>query len=200
MREPGRMDIELTDGVITVRTPVEADAAPLAAAVQQSMRELAPFMPWAISSYGVTESLKWIRHEIAPDEVGFVIIEPGGEIVGSCGLNGFSELNRFANLGYWVRSDMTGRGHAARATRLLADHALRTLGLARIEILMSVENHASRRVAERVGARFEGRLRSRLLLHGRHHDADLFSLIATDNDHQVGHDDQHDGLHDGRHD
>lgn len=182
MREPEGMNIELTDGVITLRTPVEADAAPLAAAVQQSIRELAPFMPWATPSYGVTESLKWIRHEIAPDEIGFVIIEPGDELVGSCGLNGFSELNRFANLGYWVRSDMAGRGHATRATRLLAEYALRTLGLARIEILMSVENHASRRVAERVGARFEGQLRSRLLLNGRHHDADLFSLTATDND------------------
>ncbi len=192
MREPDGMDIELTDGVITLRTPVEADAAPLAAAVQQSIRELAPFMPWATPGYGVTESLKWIRHEIAPDEVGFVIIEPGDELVGSCGLNGFNELNRFANLGYWVRSDMTGRGHATRATRLLAEYALRTLGLARVEILMSVENRASRRVAERVGARFEGQLRSRLLLRGRHHDADLFSLIATDNDHQGRHDSDRD--------
>ncbi len=175
------MNIELTDRVIRLRTPVEADAAPLAEAVQRSLGELAPFMPWATPSYGAVESLKWIRHEIAPDEIGFVIIEPGGEIVGSCGLNGFSEQNQLANLGYWVRTDMTGRGYAARATRLVAEHGFRTLGLARIEILMSVENHASRRVAERVGARYEGQLRSRLLLNGRHHDADLFSLIAGDN-------------------
>jgi RimJ/RimL family protein N-acetyltransferase len=61
---------------------------------------------------------------------------------------------------------------------VLAGYGLGTLGLQRLEIVMSVENHASRRVAERVGADHEGILRCRLLLHGRSHDAHSFSLTA----------------------
>ena len=46
--------------------------------------------------------------------------------------------------------------------------------------MMAVENEASRRVAERAGATFEGTLRHRILLHGVYHDAHLYSLIRTE--------------------
>jgi RimJ/RimL family protein N-acetyltransferase len=49
--------------------------------------------------------------------------------------------------------------------------------LNRIEILVAVDNLASQRVAAKVGAVREGILRNRLLLHGKIHDAVMFSLI-----------------------
>ena len=175
--------MQLTDGVIVLRPPEEDDLTALADAIRSSQAELAPFMPWAAGEYDERDTLAWIRSEHGEDERSFVIVErSGGRIIGACGLNQFSELNRYANLGYWVRTSATGNGYATRATRLLARHAFETYGLARVEILMSVENEASRRVAERVGARHEGVLRNRLLLHSRHHDAHVFSLIPGDLD------------------
>jgi RimJ/RimL family protein N-acetyltransferase len=174
--------MRLTDGVITLRAPVEDDLAALADAIRSSQQELAPFMPWAAGVYDEADTLRWIRGDNGTDERSFVIVDPSGAIVGACGLNQFSEINKFANLGYWVRTSATGHGYATRATRLLARHALDDLGLARVEIMMSVDNDASRRVAERVGARHEGVLRSRLLLHGSSHDAHLFSLVPGDLD------------------
>jgi RimJ/RimL family protein N-acetyltransferase len=170
----------LTDGVVTLRPPVEADAAQLAAVVRASAAELARFMPWATADYGEDAALGWILGEHDPDEVRYVIIGDDGELAGGCGLNLFNTVNHSANLGYWLRSDRTGRGWATRATKLLARHGLTQLGLERIEILMAVENERSRRVAERAGAVFEGTLRSRLLLYERYHDAYLFSLIRAD--------------------
>jgi len=49
--------------------------------------------------------------------------------------------------------------------------------LHRIEIIMSVENIASQRVAEKAGAVREGILRQRLLLNGRRHDAVMFAVL-----------------------
>jgi ribosomal-protein-serine acetyltransferase len=172
--------MDLTDGAITLRVPVEAHLPEVSEAIRSSQSELAPFMPWAVGTYDPDDTREWIRRRGYPNEVGFLIIAPGGEVVGACGLNQFSELNRSANLGYWVRTSACGNGYATRATRLLARHGFDHYGLARIEINMSVENGASRRVAERVGARHEGVLRSRLLLNGRHHDAHLFSLLPGD--------------------
>jgi RimJ/RimL family protein N-acetyltransferase len=172
--------VELTDGTITLRSPIEDDLPALADAVRSSLAELSPFMPWAAGEYDERDTLAWIRGEHGQEERSFVIVDPSGVIVGSCGLNQFSEINRFANLGYWVRTSCTGKGYATRATRLLARHGLIDLELARIEITMSIENEASRRVAERAGARHEGIMRSRLLLHGRQHDAHLFSLVRAD--------------------
>ena len=170
----------LTDGVVVLRSPVDDDAAAMAGAVRASVAELKPFMPWANADYGEADALGWIRGEHDPDELRYLIIGDDGLLAGGCGLNLFNRMNRYANLGFWLRSDRTGRGWATRATKLLARHGLTDVGLERIEILMAVENERSRRVAERAGAEFEGRLRHRLLLHGRGHDAYLFSLIRSD--------------------
>jgi ribosomal-protein-serine acetyltransferase len=170
----------LTDGVITLRSPVDADAPVLCSAVLASLPELMPFMPWATAAYDEAAALSWIRGEREPDEVRYLIVGDDGEVAGGCGLNLFDQPNRHANLGYWLRTDCTGRGWATRATVLLAQHGLTRLGLERVEILMVVENEASRRVAERAGATFEGTLRHRFLLHGTYRDAHLYSLIRSD--------------------
>ena len=170
----------LTDGVITLRPPVEADAPALVAAVRASLAELQPFMPWATADYDAAGVLGWIRGESDADDFRYLIVGDDGMLAGGSGLRLLSEVNRSANLGYWLRSDRTGRGWATRATRLLARHGLTEAGLERVEIMMSVENEPSRRVAERAGAVFEGTLRRRLLLHDRFHDAHLFSLVRSD--------------------
>ena len=170
----------MSDDTVELRPPVESDLDALDAAVDESIDELAPFMPWATPGHTRADTLAWIRNDRASDEKSFVIVDAGGTILGVCGLNHFDALNRLANLGYWLRTSRTGHGYATRAARLLVHHGQVELGLARIEILMSVENPASRRVAERLGAHHEGVLRSRLLLHGRRHDAHLFSIVPAD--------------------
>ena len=170
----------LTDGVICLRSPVDADAVALNAAVRASLPELTPFMPWATAAHDVAAALSWIRGEHEPNEVRYLIVGEDGEVAGGCGLNRFDQPNSRANLGYWLRTDRTGRGWATRAAVLLARDGLTRLGLERVEILMAVENEASRRVAERAGATFEGTLRHRILLHGVYHDAHLYSLIRTE--------------------
>jgi RimJ/RimL family protein N-acetyltransferase len=172
--------VNLTDGVITLRPPTAADAPTLVAAVGSSLAQLRPFMPWATEGYDEAAALGWIRGEHDPDERRYLILGDDGRLAGGCGLNLLNAVNNSANLGYWLRSDSTGRGWATRATRLLARHGLTEAGLERVEILMSVENEPSRRVAERAGAVFEGTLRHRLLLHGRYHDAHLYSIIRPD--------------------
>jgi len=134
----------------------------------------------ATAAHDVAAALSWIRGEHEPNEVRYLIVGEDGEVAGGCGLNRFDQPNSRANLGYWLRTDRTGRGWATRATVLLARYGLTRLGLERVEILMSVENKASRRVAERAGATLEGTLRHRLLLHGVYHDAHLYALIRTE--------------------
>jgi ribosomal-protein-serine acetyltransferase len=167
----------LTDGWIALRPPERRDASAIAEAVRASLTELEPWMPWASFAYDEAAALEWIAQ---PGEHPFLIDDGTGRVIGSCGLHGVDALNLRANLGYWVRTDCTGRGVATAATRLLVVHGIGTLRLQRLEIVMSVHNDASRRVAERAGAIHEGVLRRRLLLHGIAHDAHSYSIVAGD--------------------
>lgn len=105
----------------------------------------------------------------------FAITERG-ELIGSIGLR----VNQFAtgHIGYWCAKEARGRGLTTRALRLVSGFGLEELGLGRLELITDPDNHASQRVAEKVGFRREAVLRSHLLHpDGRRRDSVMFSLL-----------------------
>ena len=77
-----------------------------------------------------------------------------------------------------MRAENRGRGITTRAVRLVCRFALDELGLERLELTTDAENYASQRVAEKVGFRREGVLRSHLLHpEGYRRDSVLLSLL-----------------------
>ena len=170
--------MKLTDGVITMRTPTLDDAEAMAAAVQASSDHLHDFMVWATPDYDVDMAREWISGATDANAHPFLILDPAGDVVGSAGLNRVDRVNDRCDIGYWLRPEATGNGYATRASNLLLDYAIGEVGLHRVEIYMAVENEASRRVAERTAAEYEGVLRGRLKYNGRYHDAHMFALVA----------------------
>ena len=78
-----------------------------------------------------------------------------GDLVGSVSVRGLGEAAVSGEVGYWVTAPARGRGIAARAVDVVCDWAFRLprrRPLERLELLHSVGNHASCRVAEK--ARF----------------------------------------------
>jgi RimJ/RimL family protein N-acetyltransferase len=59
----------------------------------------------------------------------------------------------------------------------LIQWAFNNTALVRLEVVVSTENAASLRVAEKSGALSEGVLKKRLLLHGMWHDAVMLSFV-----------------------
>jgi RimJ/RimL family protein N-acetyltransferase len=150
-------------------------------AARASVKEVYPFLPWCHPGYRKSESLQWLNFAEQQWQsgaaFGFSIFDKSTDkLLGGCGLNILDE-HPVANLGYWIRSDAMGKGFATEATVGLADFAFRHLEMLRLEIIMSVQNPASQKVAINSGAKFEGTLRNRLVLHGQCHDAYLYSLI-----------------------
>jgi len=152
-------------------------------AVMESRAELAPWMPWCHAEYARQDSAAWVAGR--PDawkrdeEWSFLVVSSEDRLLGSCGIHRLDLRNGVGELGYWVRTSATRRGIATEATRQLCQWAFGEAGLARIEIVASMENVPSQRVAEKAGAVREGVLHGRLLLHGRRHDCVLFSIVKN---------------------
>lgn len=140
-------------------------------------------MSWCRPDLTIQEGRRWVEAQVTAFEARkafeFVILAPDGRFVGGCGLNQIDEENHRANLGYWVRSSATGRGVATMAVRQLVQWAFTNTTLVRLEVVVSTENAASLRVAEKGGAVREGVLKKRLLLHGIWHDAVMLSFVRT---------------------
>ncbi len=175
--------IRLTDGVVELRSPRRGDADELLAAIHESLPELLPWMAWARPDYSVTDAQEWVRRAARAfadgHEFQFVTRRVAdGELLGTVGLNGIDRLNRWGNLGYWLRTASVGHGLATRSAGLVAAFGFGELGLGRVEILAAVGNHRSQGVAERLGALREGVLRRRLRVGDEVQDAVVFSLVS----------------------
>lgn len=158
---------ELGDEVLLLRPPVPEDAPLHSAAARESWPEVGRWLSWVHEGYRDEESADWIGSVIeararGDDYEWFIFLRDTGRFLGGVSLRPLEHASRTANCGYWLRSTEAGKGYMTRAVRFVLAYGFERLGLERIEIVMQAENVASKRVAEKVGARFEGVLRNRI--------------------------------------
>lgn len=124
-------------------------------AVKRSYPELRQWMPWASQPptfESVRDFLERAGAETGADvEMGFGLFEANGELVGGFGLHGRRGPG-ILEIGYWVRSDRTGRGYATAAARALTGAALDCFPeVDRVEIRCDPANLASATIPPKLG-------------------------------------------------
>ena len=161
------------------------DVSQLYEAARESTSQVYPWLEWCHPNYSMEDASDWVTKCKELWDTGeaypFAIVDVNSDLLmGGVGLNRIDRVYKHANLGYWVRTSCTTRGAATEATQLIAKFGFEELGLIRIDIVASIKNIASQRVAEKVGAQKEGILRKFLILHGEVHDAVGYSLVLED--------------------
>jgi ribosomal-protein-serine acetyltransferase len=125
-------------------------------AIEESFPELQLWMPWA-QTMPMAEDLRRtlaqgeddFRNDLAWDYTLFE--ERTGDLVGGAALHR-TEDPSCLEIGYWVRTNRTGRGYATTAAGALAEAAFRYLSDAsRVIIRMDVGNLASASVPPKLG-------------------------------------------------
>jgi ribosomal-protein-serine acetyltransferase len=103
-----------------------------------------------------------------------------GHLIGAIDLHDVDWRNGCARIGYWLTRDQTGQGIMSRAVHLMVEYAFDALDLHRLEIHVATENHASRRIPERLGFTLEGVLREVQRMRGTYLDHALYAIIRPD--------------------
>ncbi len=88
--------------------------------------------------------------------------------------------NRSALIGYWIDQKFAGRSIVPTALAMAVDHSFREVGLHRLEAGIQPENHASRRVMEKLGFHEEGLRRGLVHVNGAWRDHLCYALTAED--------------------
>ena len=169
--------MELRDGDLVLRPFTEADVPAIVAACNDP--EISRWIPVIPRPYTEADGLAFVRGEIDPRPEHSFAIAVAGTLVGSIGMT--TNASRTVHIGYWCARESRGRGLTTRALRTLCRWAFDELGLGRLELITDPDNTASQRVAEKVGFRREGVLRSHLLHpDGRRRDSVMFSLLPAE--------------------
>ena len=87
---------------------------------------------------------------------------------------------RSAQVGYWIDEAYAGQGIIPTALAMAMDHCFFVVGLHRVEATIRPENHASRRVVEKLGFREEGLRRRSLHIDGAWRDHLCYAMTTED--------------------
>ena len=172
----------LVDAEIALVLAEERHAAAMTELIQRNQGRLARWEPWAEKPATVDSTRAYIRGALEDflrgSQVSTIIALEGGQrFIGRCGLR----INPHANsgdVGYWIDAEYEGRGITRRATQALVSSAFRELGLGRVDLRTSVQNHRSRALAERLGFAFEGVHARGLRFANRIDDLALYTITA----------------------
>ncbi len=100
------------------------------------------------------------------------------EPAGTISLSAYQSLFGLAEIGYWLRSDLAGRGLMTEAARAVADFGFDEIRLHRLELRAAVDNAASIRIAEKLGFTREGLLREASWAERGYLDLYIYGLLA----------------------
>lgn len=138
-----------------------ADAPGFKRSLDASLAELRPWIPWARKE---PSELDVLEARLAGYERDFhsganalyaILDADGKEVLGGVGL--YRRVGPGAlEIGYWIRSDLAGRGLATEAAAALTQAGLELDGIERIEIRCDPENAASAAVPRKLGYRHIG--------------------------------------------
>lgn len=154
----------LDAGSITLQRWTVDRADDLDRAINESLPELMPFMPWATADHDLEATTSYLVQSqgewTSGENFNYAILTPQGDVLGACGLMSRQGPDVY-EIGYWVRSTQAGKGYASAAASRLATAGLGQPGIDRIEIHHDVDNPASGRVAAKAGFREIGTIAAR---------------------------------------
>lgn len=161
-----------------------SDTQELYALVVRNRAYLAPWMPWARDEPSLEGYLDFVRQCQAAmgrgeDFTYGVFDREEGALLGGAGLHtrcGPGGLE----IGYWLDERHAGRGLATEAAAALTRSAFDLHRMQRVELRALEENHASRRIAERLGFTYEGLLRRRVQHGERWVDLRSYTVVPED--------------------
>lgn len=176
---------ELVTKRLRLRALRRSDAMGLHEAIEETLSDLVPWLPWARPGHTRTETRRYLRaarlawsrrtaFEFALEE------QASGRVIGVTSLHRIDWARRCAGIGYWVRRSRARQGFATEAVEAVLGHAFVTLSIHRLEALVALDNAASQRVVEKLGFTREGVAREVELIEGRFLDHFQYSLLDGD--------------------
>lgn len=162
------------------------DVSSLEEGVRSSLTDLNEWLPWAHMDYTRDDAVAFVRDSIQAWREGKAFDyairsrERPDRHLGNISIWQTSRTGKIGEIGYWIRTDLVGRGYATEATAAVMRAGFENMGLHKITLRIAIGNRGSERVAEKLGFSTEGVLREELLIRGNWIDHTLYSMLESE--------------------
>lgn len=134
--------------------------------------------------YEMEEAVHWLKwQEKEAYSTAFsnfaICFKENDALIGVIGLN-FESHDQSAELGYWLGQPYWGQGLCTEAAREMIAHAFRDWDMHRVYAQCFSRNPASGRVLQKIGMKWEGRLREHVKKWDQWEDVEVFGLLRSE--------------------
>ena len=168
------------DDEIRLRQFTENDRTPMWNALDGGRDYLSKYLTWMAEYETEDDHARGFDKRLGErdllDGSGGYILEYRGELAGTVGF-GVPNRDNGAEVGYWLRQDLQGRGIVTRAVEAVISMLIIEMGLHRVVIRAATSNLPSRAIPERLGFTHEGTTREAGLVKGEYLDLELYSIL-----------------------
>jgi RimJ/RimL family protein N-acetyltransferase len=175
---------EFTTDRLLIRKPLPGDGKAVYEAIQASLNELKPWMPWAHMNQTEQDVEANIRDSFAKfitrEDLRLHLLDKvTGEFIGSSGLHRINwDIPKF-EIGYWIDTRHSGKGYITEAAEAITSFAFTELHAKRVEIRCDSTNTRSRAIPEKLGFTLEGILKNDSLTVGTKKPRDTCVFAKT---------------------
>jgi len=144
---------------------------------------LSEWLPWIYNNTKITDTKQFIKASLNKMKEGKEFVTEiwyQNKIVGIISLTKIDNLNKKAEVGYWLDYRHQGLGIMTTAVRSIVSYGFQNLNLNRIAILTSEENSKSAAIPTRLKFTEEGILRNYLYNKDKAINYKVFSVIRTE--------------------
>lgn len=158
------------------------DTAALHEAILDSRKDLQQWLPWA-NSYDRSVAQRFIRDSASAWTEGKAFdfsvraSDDPGRHLGNVSIWWTSRQNGIGEIGYWIRSDMTGQGVGTEVTARAVQIGFEEMECHKLVLRIAVGNIGSEQIAERLGFTYEGILRDEVKIGNEWIDHTAWSLL-----------------------
>lgn len=150
---------------LVIRMPKPGDGKAVHEAINASIDELKPWMPFAQKEQSEQEVEVNIRQSYLAflkreDLRLLVFLKETGQFIASSGLHRIDWAIPKFEIGYWIDSRFSGKGYMTEAVEGITNFAFQELLARRVEIRCDEKNIKSRAIPERLGYSLEGTLKN----------------------------------------
>lgn len=109
-----------------------------------------------------------------------IALKSTNEFIGMITVDTVSFTNKRFSLAYGIRKKYRGNNYAYLASVILIDFIFKNFDMHRLELAHNVDNIASQKIIEKLGARFEGVARESKLYNNVFKDRKIYSILKQE--------------------
>lgn len=158
--------VEYNNVTVSLRPLRITDAQKISQAINDSHEDLKRFMPFAHIPHTIEDQIRRLRRNLSSSleakEMGMGLFDDKTDkLLQLCGLHQRCPLNPDGlEIGYWTPTCEVNKGYATLSTRMLIIYCTEAFKIDRLQISHNVYNERSKRVIEKCGFVFEGKIRN----------------------------------------